>query len=90
MEKDNKEAPDVPMVEQYKVDTIVVHAGKVVRDVKIIVSVGAALILLIVYIFVSFYSSRQREFLNTINMLLETRTTAEVQNAETMEQFAPP
>ena len=90
MEKNDEKTPDVPMVEQYKVDTAIVHASRIVRDVKIIVAVCMACIIALVLIFVSYYSARQREFLNTINMLTSTTTTAEVQNANTVEQFAPP
>ena len=78
----------VPMVEQYKADNAIIHASRIVRDLKIIVSVGAALILLIVFIFVSFYSNRQKEFLNTINMLIPK--TVEVENGKTVEQLPPP
>lgn len=90
MEKNDEKTPDVPMVEQYKVDTAIIHASRIVRDVKIIVAVCMACIIALVLIFVSYYSARQREFLNTINMLTSTTTTAEVQNANTVEQFAPP
>ena len=90
MENNDEKTPDVPMVEQYKVDTAIVHASRIVRDVKIIVAVCMACIIALVLIFVSYYSARQREFLNTINMLTSTTTTAEVQNADTVEQFAPP
>ena len=79
---------DVPMIEQYKADNAIIHASRIVRDLKIIVAVGAALVLLIVFIFVSFYSNRQKEFLNTINMLIPK--TVEVANGETMEQLPPP
>ena len=54
---------DVPMIEQYKADNAIIHASRIVRDLKIIVAVGAALVLLIVFIFVSFYSNRQKDFL---------------------------
>lgn len=91
MEKNDEKTPDVPMVEQYKVDAAIVHASRIVRDVKIIVAVCMVCIITLVMIFVSYYSARQREFLNTINMLVpKTTTTAEVQNANTVEQFAPP
>lgn len=88
MEKDNKAAPDVPMVEQYKVDAAIVHASRIVHDVKIIMASVMAGIVLIVLIFVGYYSGRQQEFMNTINML--TTKLAEVQNAKTVEQLPPP
>ena len=78
----------VPMVEQYKADNAIIHASRIVHDIKIIVTVGAALILMIVFIFVSFYSNRQKEFLNTINMLIPK--SVEVADGETVEQLPPP
>lgn len=90
MEESNEKAPAVPMVEQYKVDNAIIHASRIVRDVKIIVAVCMLCIISLVMIFVSYYSARQRDFLNTINMLVPNTTTmAEVQNGN-MEQFAPP
>lgn len=90
MEEGNEKTPAVPMVEQYKADNAIIHASRIVRDVKIIVAACMMCIIFLVLIFVSYYSARQREFLNTINMLVPNTTkTAEVQNGN-MEQFAPP
>lgn len=76
---------DVPMIEQYKVDTTIVHTSKIVRDVKIIVAIVMVTIIAIVFIFVSNYNARTKDWLNTIAALQNTG----VQN-ETVQQFAPP
>lgn len=76
---------DVPMIEQYKIDTTIVHTSKIVRDVKIIVAIVMVTIIAIVFIFVSNYNARTKDWLNTIAALKSTG----VQN-ETVQQFAPP
>lgn len=94
MEENHEKTQDVPMVEQYKTDNAIIHANRIVRDVKIIVAIIVPVFMVclvsLTLIFVSYYSARQREFLNTINMLIpKSTTTVEVQGGN-MEQFAPP
>lgn len=79
------EKDDVPMIEQYKVDSIIVHARRIVHDVKIIVAIVMAAVIAIVYIFVSNYNARTKDWLNTI----ATLQSAGVQN-EAVQQFTPP
>ena len=81
---------DVPMIELHKVDAAIVHAAKICRDVKIIFAIGMAAVIAIVYIFVSNYNARTKDWLSTIAQLQSRTTVSEVQDGKTVEQFAPP
>ena len=80
---ENRKDPDVPMIELYKVDTIMAYAARIVRDVKIIVAVCIAAIIAIVFIFVSKYNERTSDWLRTYNLLRSGQT--EVADAQTEE-----
>ena len=81
---------DTPMIELYKVDTLMAYAARIVRDVKIIVAVCMVAIIAIVFIFVSKYNERTTDWLKTYNMLRTGQTEVVNGNAETVQQFAPP
>lgn len=92
MVPEEKLQDDTPMIELHKVDAIMAHAGKIVRDVKIIVAIFAAIIVGIVYIFVSKYNARTNDWLKTFETVLNRTTATEVSNGNTEEiqQFSPP
>ena len=82
---------ETPMIELHKVDAIMAHAGKIVRDVKIIVAIFAAIIIAIVYIFVSKYNARTNDWLKTFESVLNRTTVTEGSdgNTEEIQQFPP-
>lgn len=92
MEEKNLEN-DVPTIELYKVENIMVHASRIVRNCVIGIVAGFMAIVLIVWIFTSKYNERNQNWLEVYNRLLESRgTVTEVQNEHTgnMEQPASP
>ena len=92
MDPEEKRQDDTPMIELHKVDAIMAHAGKIVRDVKIVVAIFAAIIIAIVYIFVSKYNARTNDWLKTFEYVLNRTTATEVSNGNTEEiqQLSPP
>ena len=84
---------DVPMIELYKVEGMLVHTSRIVRNCVIGIIVGFLAIVAIVFIFTSKYNERNQNWLEVYNRLLESRyTVTEVQNenAENIQQFSPP
>ena len=86
---------DTPMIELHKVDTAMAYAGKIVKDVKIIVIACLATLLIvvtaIVYIFVSKYNARTSDWLRTLESVQNRQTVTEVSNGNTEEiQQLPP
>lgn len=92
---DEKRTDDTPMIELHKVDTAMAYAGKIVKDVKVIViTCLAAMIVIvtaIVYIFVSKYNARTSDWLRTFETLKNGQTVTEVSDGNTEEiQQLPP
>ena len=84
---------DVPMIEQYKVEGMMVHASRIVRIVVACLIVAFVSIVAIVWIFTSKYNERNQNWLEVYNRLLENRgAVTEVQHepTEKIQQFAPP
>lgn len=84
------EKNDVPMIELYKVDTVMAYAARIVRDVKIIVAICLATIIAIIFIFVSRYNERTSDWLKTYNMLRTGQAEVVYESAENVQQFTPP
>lgn len=90
---------DVPMIEEYRVESTIVHASRISRNAKIIcicamVVVVSAIIgmVRIVDIFTSKYNSRTKDWLDTLSMLANRIPVAEVLNGdtETLQQLPAP
>ena len=96
-EKNTQE--EVPMVEQYKVESSLVHASKT-RRAAVIISILATVCILasiignivIVDIFTSKYNSRTKDWIELAKALAGKTAVTEVDNAytETMEQLSLP
>lgn len=89
-QKSLKHDDETPMIELYKVDTIMAYAARIVRDVKILVCVALAAIIAIVFIFVSKYNERTSDWLKTYNLLRTGQTEVANENAEEIQQFPFP
>lgn len=88
---------DVPMIEEYRVDSMMAHEtrkSKYLMIVAILCSIVAIVAIIgniwIVEIFTTKYNSRTSEWLETVRVLVNQTTGAEVQNGEALEQFTPP
>lgn len=98
MERKNSEN-DVPMIEEYRVESTIVHASRISRNAKIIcicamVVVVSAIIgmVSIVDIFTTKYNSRTKDWLDTLCTFANRIPITEVRdgNTETLQQFPPP
>lgn len=88
---------DVPMIEEYRVESMMLHETRKSRFMMIvailccIVAITAIIgNVWIVEIFTTKYNSRTSEWLETVKVLVNNQAGAEVQYAEAMEQFTPP
>lgn len=90
---------EVPMVEQYKVESSLVHASKTRRAAVIIIILATVCILasiignvVIVEIFTSRYNSRTKDWIELAKALAGKTAVTEVDNAytEKMEQLSLP
>lgn len=90
---------DVPMVEEYRVESIIVHASRISRNAKIIcicamIVVVSSIIgmVSVVDIFTTKYNSRTKEWLDTLSVLANRIHITEVRdaNTETLQQLPPP
>ena len=89
-EQEKKRTEEIPKIELYKVEGIMVHAGKIVRNCVICLICAFIAIVMIVWIFTTKYNERNQNWLEVYNRLLESRQTqTEVLDgtAEEMEQF---
>ena len=96
MEKNDEKTPDVPMVEQYKVDAAIVHAsklGKIALIICICASIAIASsffgIVRVVDIFTTRYNERTTGWIAAFMELADRLGVPEVAD-DTIQQFAPP
>lgn len=89
---ENKEQ-DVPMIELYKVEGMMVHTSRIVRNCVIGIIVGFLAIVAIVFIFTSKYNERNQNWLEVYNRLLQSRypvTEVLHENTGNIQQLSPP
>ena len=89
---EKNQSSDVPMIEQYKVEGMMVHASKIVKICVTCLIVAFVSIVAIVWIFTSKYNERNQNWLEVYNRLLENRSTVtEVQHepTEKIQQLPP-
>ena len=73
-----EEKKDVPMIPKYKADELAMHLGHANKNMMIVViSVCIAMVLMVV-IFVNGYTSRTRDWLNTLAQLQGNTAATEV------------
>lgn len=80
---------DVPMIELHKAETMMMHMSKMCRNMTIGFIVGFVAMVIMAYIFVTGYTSRTKDWLNTYAMLRGNAAVTEVAN-ETIQQQSPP
>ena len=83
---------DIPKIELYKVEGMMVHTSRIVRNCIIGIICAFFAIVSIVWIFTTKYNERNQNWLEVYNRLLQSRPTlTEVQNGNTgnMEQLPP-
>ncbi len=98
-ERERNAQEEVPMIEQYKVESSLVHASKT-RRAAVIISVLATICILasiignvvVVEIFTSKYNSRTKDWIDLAKALAGKTAVTEVDNAytEKMEQLSLP
>ena len=74
------EENDVPMVPKHWAEMTMMHMSRAIRTVVIGFAVAFALTALMVYIFVSGYTSRTKDWLNTYANLRTGAAVTEVEN----------
>ena len=98
-ERERNAQEEVPMIEQYKVESSLVHASKT-RRAAVIISILATICILasiignvvVVEIFTSKYNSRTKDWIDLAKALAGKTAVTEVDNAytEKMEQLSLP
>ena len=88
---------DVPMIEEYRAEAAMLHETKKTKYAMIVAVLCCIVAIVaiigniwIVEIFTTKYNSRTSEWLETVKVLVNQTTGAEVQNGKTVEQFTPP
>lgn len=92
MTEQEQRTEEVPKIELYKVEGIMVHTSRIVRNCIIGIICAFMAIVAIVWIFTTKYNERNQNWLEVYNRLLTSRPTlTEVQNGNTgnMEQLPP-
>ena len=98
-DKERNVQEEVPMVEQYKVESSLVHASKT-RKAAVIISILATVCILasiignvvVVDIFTSKYNTRTKDWIDLVKAMAGKTAVMEVEDAytETMEQLSLP
>jgi len=98
-DKERNVQEEVPMVEQYKVESSLVHASKT-RKAAVIISILATVCILasiignvvIVDIFTTKYNTRTKDWIELVKAMAGKTAVMEVEDAytETMEQLSLP
>ena len=84
---------EVPTIELYKVESIIVHASKMSRNALIGFVISLAAIVIVVAIFTSRYNARTKDWLDTIKMLVNRPAVTEVlqdENSGNIQQSSSP
>jgi hypothetical protein len=67
MSEQNKN--DVPMIPEHKAESMLMHMGRANRNIAIVSVALGLIMLLMAYIFVTGYTSRTKDWLNTLSTL---------------------
>ena len=76
-----EERNDVPMIPKHQAETMMVHLEMANRNMMIVAVVFAAALVAAIIIFVNGYTSRTKDWLNTLTNLQNRPAVAEVDNA---------
>ena len=82
MEIKRPETPerDVPMMPKHQAETMMMHMSRANRNMTIVIIAVCLAMVLMAYIFVSGYTSRTKDWLNTLAGMQGKPAAAEVQN----------
>ena len=73
---------DIPMIPKHQAEKQMMHMSWTVRWLVIGIIIGFVCMVFMAYIFVTNYTSRTKDWLNTYNMILNRPATAEAVNEE--------
>lgn len=73
---------DIPMIPKHQAEKQMMHMSWTVRWLVIGIVIGFVCMVFMAYIFVTNYTSRTKDWLNTYNMILNRPATAEAVNEE--------
>ena len=76
----NEKNDDVPMIEKYKAEMMMMHMIHANRNMAIVIIAVCAAMVLMAYIFVTGYTSRTKDWLNTLAGLQGVPAVTEVQD----------
>ena len=76
---ENKEN-DVPMIPKYQAESMMIHMGRANRSIVIVAVTFAVAMVAAIIVFVSGYTSRTKDWLNTLTNLQNGSAVMEVQN----------
>ena len=72
------EKNDVPMIPKYQAETMLMHLSRANRNMMIVIIAVCAAMVVMAYIFVSGYTSRTKDWLNTLAGLQGAPAVTEV------------
>ena len=72
------EKNDVPMIPKYQAETMLMHLSRANRNMMIVIIAVCVAMVLMAYIFVSGYTSRTKDWLNTLAGLQGNTAVTEV------------
>ena len=76
-----EEKNDVPMMPQHQAETMMMHMSWANRNIAIVAVAAVLAMVLAIIIFVNGYTSRTKDWLNTLTNLQNRPAVAEVDNA---------
>ena len=72
------EKNDVPMIPKYQAETMLMHLSRSNRNMMIVIIAVCVAMVVMAYIFVSGYTSRTKDWLNTLAGMQRTTAVTEV------------
>ena len=72
------EKNDVPMIPKYQAETMLMHLSRANRNMMIVIIAVCVAMVVMAYIFVSGYTSRTKDWLNTLAGMQGTTAVTEV------------
>lgn len=76
------EEKNIPMVPKHWAEMMMVHMSRAIRTIAVAFVVGFSAMVLMAYIFVTAYTSRTKEWLNTYMALQGTTSVTEVADGQ--------
>lgn len=77
---DEKNVNDVPMIPKYQAEKEMMHMSKAIKNITIVSVIFAVAFVVAIWIFVNGYTSRTKDWLNTLTAMQGNPAVTEVQN----------